>query len=227
MNSLVLIADDEADVLKLVSSHLTTAGFQALQAGDGTSALALIRERLPALAVLDVMMPGLSGLDVLRAMKNSAELASIPVVLLTARVSPTDRIVAFELGADDYVTKPFSPRELVLRVHGILRRSKGAAADTGRLVVGSLRLDADRHEVTAGGQRVDVTAVEFKLLSALMERSGRVQSRDALISTVWGDDQMIESRTVDTHLRRLREKLGPAGNQIRTVRGFGYRMDES
>jgi two-component system phosphate regulon response regulator PhoB len=227
VNSLVLIADDEVDVLNLVCTHLAAAGFQPLQADDGPSALALIRQRQPALAVLDLMMPGMSGLEVLRTMRNSADTAGIPVVLLTARASQTDRIVAFELGADDYVTKPFSPRELVLRVRGILRRAGASPADSGVMTAGSIRLDVHRHEVTVENQAVDVTAVEFKLLSALMERPGRVQTRDALLNAVWGVEHEIESRTVDTHLRRLRDKLGRAGEQIRTVRGFGYRMDEA
>lgn len=227
VNPLILIADDEADVLKLVGSHLAAAGLRAIEADDGPSALAIIRERLPAVAVLDLMMPGMGGLDVLRAMKSEVETADIPVVILTGRASQTDRIVAFELGADDYVTKPFSPRELVLRVRGILKRTSAPTSNSGVMAAGDIRLDADRHEVTVSGRRVDVTAVEFRLLSALIERRGRVQSRDALINAVWGDDHLIETRTVDTHLRRLREKLGRASEQIRTVRGFGYRLDEA
>ena len=225
MKDVVLIADDETDVVDLVCSNLLAAGFQTLEAGDGPSALAMIRERRPSIAVLDVMMPGMTGLEILRTVKNSVDTARIPVVLLTARVSHTDRIVAFELGADDYVTKPFSPRELVLRIRGILRRIAGTAEETWLLETGGIRLDIARHEATARGRSVELTAIEFKLLAALMERPGRVQSRTALANAVWGIDHPIENRTVDTHVRRLREKLGSAADQIQTVRGFGYRID--
>jgi two-component system, OmpR family, phosphate regulon response regulator PhoB len=223
----VLIADDEADVVSLVTTHLSSAGFQVIPAEDGNTALSVIRECHPALALLDLAMPGMSGLDVLRAVRNNAATAEMPVVFLTARGSPTDRIVAFELGADDYVTKPFSPRELVLRVRGILRRAPAPAVGGRILRVGSIRVDTERHELSVSGKPLDVTAVEFRMLLALMERPGRLQSRDALLDAVWGEDHEVECRTVDTHLRRLRDKLGAAGEQIKTVRGFGYRMDET
>lgn len=226
MNQQILIADDEVDMLNLVGTNLSGAGFIVHKAEDGPAAVAAARQRLPHLIVLDLMMPGMTGLEVCRVLKNDATTESIPIVLLTARGGEADRILAFELGADDYVTKPFSPRELVLRIRGILKRSTGMDPERAMLQAGDIRLDADRHEIYVRGRPVELTAIEFRLLATLMERRGRVQSRDSLLSAVWGVDRDIESRTVDTHLRRLREKLGSAGDQIRTVRGFGYRLDE-
>ena len=224
----ILVADDEEDVLELVAMNLVSAGFQVLRSEDGTSALDVARKECPSLIVLDLMMPGMTGLEVCKALKHDDATAEIPIVLLTAKTAEIDRILAFELGADDYVTKPFSPRELVLRVKAILRRRMESVASTDErsLQAGRINLDLERHNVVVEGAQVELTAIEFKLLTALMERRGRVQSREALLSTVWGMDREIEPRTVDTHLRRLREKLGQAGDQIHTVRGFGYRLDE-
>jgi two-component system phosphate regulon response regulator PhoB len=224
----ILVADDEEDVLNLVAMNLSGAGFQVVTTEDGSSAVDLAKRQTPALIVLDLMMPGMSGLEVCKALKNDGETAGIPIILLTARSTEVDRVLAFELGADDYVTKPFSPRELTLRVQAILRRrQRPLQSGETCLVVGGIRLDLDRHDVTVNSKHVDLTAIEFKLLTALMERQGRAQSRDVLLTTVWGLDREIELRTVDTHLRRLRDKLGLAGEQIHTVRGFGYRLDEA
>jgi two-component system phosphate regulon response regulator PhoB len=224
----ILVADDEEDVLDLVAMNLGSAGFQVLRSEDGTSALDVARKECPSLIVLDLMMPGMTGLEVCKALKHDDATAEIPIVLLTAKTAEIDRILAFELGADDYVTKPFSPRELVLRVKAILRRRMESIISTNEqtLQAGRINLDLERHHVVVDGTQVELTAIEFKLLTTLMERRGRVQSREALLSTVWGMDREIEPRTVDTHLRRLREKLGQAGGQIHTVRGFGYRLDE-
>lgn len=224
MNRTILIADDEQDVLELVASHLKAAGFQVLRVDNGTDAVELARREKPALAVLDVMMPGLTGFEVCRTLKNNPITEPIPIVLLTARSSQIDRVLAFELGADDYVTKPFSPRELVLRIQGILRRRFAPPGSETLLQAGEITLDRERHEVTIRGRVVDLTAIEFKMLAALLERRDRVLSRDTLLESVWGADHDIEIRTIDTHMRRLREKLGRAGDRICTVRGFGYRL---
>ena len=223
----ILIADDEPDMLELVSSSFINAGFHVLQATDGTSALSDTQREKPSLIVLDIMMPGLTGLEVTRALKRDAATASIPIMLLSARTQEIDRILGFELGADDFVTKPFSPRELVLRASSILRRKGGSVSEATVFRVGAIELDEERHFATANRREVSLTAIEFKLIVALAKTPGRVHSRDELLNRVWGIETPVEVRTVDTHLRRLREKLGPAGEQIRTVRGFGYRLDDA
>jgi len=219
----VLVADDEKDVLDLVSKNLASAGFSVISADDGAEALEKARQSLPALIVLDLMLPELSGIEVLRALRANDRTAHVPVIILTARKDEVDRVIAFELGADDYLTKPFSPRELALRVKRILSWN-GEAADAPVLTARGIRLDRERHEVLVEGRRVDVTAMEFRLLSVLMQRPGRVLSRDELSTKVWGSAADIEYRTIDTHLRRLRQKLAPRQDCIQTVRGFGYRL---
>lgn len=220
----ILVADDEPDVLTLLTLNLQRAGFEVLKASDGEAALQLARQEGPSLVILDLMMPGLSGLEVAKQLKQSPATARIPVVMLTAKSDEVDRIVGLELGADDYVTKPFSPREIVLRVQSVLRRSEPVAVAADELEVGPIRVDRIRHEVRIDGAALDFTATEFKLLSVLMERCGRLQSREVLLNDVWGYESVIDTRTVDTHIRRLREKLGAAADLIETVRGFGYRM---
>jgi two-component system phosphate regulon response regulator PhoB len=195
-----------------------------VKAEDGERALRLAREEVPALMVLDLMMPGLSGLEVVRQLKQSPQTARIPVIMLTAKAEEVDRIVGLEIGADDYVTKPFSPREIVLRVQSILRRTEPLTVAQDELEVGPIRVDRIRHEVRVDGQALEFTATEFKLLTVLMERCGRLQSREVLLNDVWGYESVIDTRTVDTHIRRLRDKLGAAADLIETVRGFGYRM---
>ncbi|MEI6715235.1 MAG: response regulator [Verrucomicrobiota bacterium] len=222
----ILVADDEPDVLMLLNLNLQRAGFEVIKAEDGERALKLAREESPALVVLDLMMPGLSGLEVAKQLKAQPATARIPILMLTAKSDEVDRIVGLELGADDYVTKPFSPREIVLRVQSVLRRSEPAEAQVDELEVGPVKVDRVRHEVLVGGEVLDFTATEFKLLTVLMERRGRLQSRDVLLNDVWGYESAIDTRTVDTHIRRLREKLGAAADMIETVRGFGYRMVE-
>ncbi len=221
----VLVADDESDVLHMVASSLVGAGFFVVEAHDGEEALELARTVIPAIVVLDLMMPRMSGTEVLRALKFDPRTAAIPVLILTARRDEIDRVLAFELGADDYVTKPFSPRELTLRIQGILAR--GIAPNQSSISSsGCLSLDRERHEVTVKGEVIEVTAMEYRLLSLLMQRIGRVFARTELITSVWGTETEIDTRTVDTHLRRLREKLGPAAERIQTVRGVGYRLAE-
>lgn len=220
----ILVADDEADVLNLLSLHLKREGFEVLKAEDGARAVRLAMEEMPALIILDLMMPGMSGLEATKLLKKTPETARIPIVMLTARAEEIDRIVGLELGADDYVTKPFSPREITLRVQAVLRRSESAPESEEVLSLGPIRLDRIRHEVQIHGELRDFTATEYKLLSVLMERRGRLQSREVLLNDVWGYESSIDTRTVDTHVRRLREKLGDAAELIETVRGFGYRM---
>jgi DNA-binding response OmpR family regulator len=222
----ILVADDESDVVNLVSQSLSSAGYDVAKAGDGQDALDKARRFEPALIVLDLMMPKMTGTDVLRALKSDPRTSAIAVIMLTARKDEVDRIVSLELGADDYVTKPFSPRELTLRVKSILSRRTGPPPTARYAQYGALTLDRDGHEVKAKGRRVDLTALEYKLLSALFRQPGRVFSREELLNAVWGMDSEIEIRTVDTHMRRLRDKLGAAATQISTVRGFGYRLDE-
>ena len=225
MNLKILIADDEPDVVDLVAANLRVAGFEVIRAQDGPSALAAVRKELPSLLVLDLMLPGMSGLEVCRVLKADVATAAIPIIMLTAKAEEVDRIVGLELGADDYVTKPFSPRELVLRVKSVLRRNgKGDVPADGMLTVGGIVLDRSRLQVIIEGKPVDFTATELKLLTLLMERRGRVQSREVLLNEVWGYESVIDTRTVDTHVRRLREKLGATADCIETVRGFGYRI---
>jgi len=224
MNPKVLVADDEPDVRNLVGSNLRAAGFEPLMAEDGPSALAAARDGQPSLLVLDLMLPGISGLEVCRALKSEPATAKIPIIMLTAKAEEVDRIVGLELGADDYVTKPFSPRELVLRIRSVLRRAAQPEEPHQRLAAGPIAIDRARLQVTIHGKSLDLTATELKLLALLIERRGRVQSRDTLLNEVWGYESVIDTRTVDTHVRRLREKLGDAASLLETVRGFGYRI---
>jgi two-component system phosphate regulon response regulator PhoB len=223
----ILIIEDEQDVVDLVTLHMRKAGFQVHTALDGAAGLRMVREESPALIILDLMLPKMPGLEICKVLKTGPATRHIPVLMLTAKAEEIDRIVGLEFGADDYVTKPFSPRELVLRVNAILRRGKGEAAEERKLSIGQITIDPARHQVNVGGRPVRLTSVEYKLLSMLMRRQGRVQERDRLLNEVWGYESVIDTRTVDTHVRRLRKKLGKAANAIETVRGFGYRIRES
>jgi DNA-binding response OmpR family regulator len=225
-NKKILVADDEVDVLNLVSTNLKAAGFNVLKAEDGPAALELARNTLPALIVLDLMLPGLSGLEVCKLLRGDPATKLIPIIMLTAKAEEVDRIVGLELGADDYITKPFSPRELVLRVKSVIRRASAPAETADIVRLGDIQVDRARCEVLVNSRLVEFTATEFKLLTLLIERRGRVQSRDTLLNDVWGYETIIDTRTVDTHIRRLREKLGKAAECIETIRGFGYRINE-
>jgi DNA-binding response OmpR family regulator len=228
MASRILVVEDEPDILEVVLYNLKQAGFEVDAAEDGESALSRARERHPDLVLLDLMLPGIDGLVVCKQLKQDDATRGIPIIMLTARAEEVDRIVGFELGADDYVVKPFSPRELVLRIRAILRRVKEEATpgtvDEGRISAGPLLIDIDAHTVTMNGHELTLTATEFKLLATLVERRGRVQSRDHLLASVWGYEYGGYGRTVDTHVRRLREKLGGAAGLVETVRGVGYRF---
>ena len=220
----ILIIEDETDVADLLLLNLRKAGFRVSIAGDGGSGLQKARDDRPDFIILDLMLPKMSGLEVCRILKSDAATARMPILMLTAKAEEIDRIVGLEFGADDYVTKPFSPREIVLRIRAIFRR--GEKADES-LSAGPISIDPARHEVRVNGKQVHLTSLEFKLLRALMQRRGRVQERDRLLNDVWGYESVIDTRTVDTHVRRLREKLGKAGDAIETVRGFGYRLREN
>ena len=220
----VLVIEDEADVLELVRYHLGKAGFRVLIARDGAAGLAKARSDKPDAVVLDLMMPGICGEDVCRELKSSEDTASIPVIMLTAKAQPEERVAGLELGADDYVTKPFSPRELVLRVEGVLRRLRTPALGE-KLILGPFELDRGSFEVRLEGEKLDLTAIEFKLIAALMDKRGAPISRADLLRDVWGYRNPIDSRTVDTHMRRLRAKLGPYADCLQTLRGEGYRFN--
>ena len=220
----ILIIEDETDVADLLSLNLRKAGFRVSTAGDGASGLQKARDDRPDFIILDLMLPKMAGLEVCRILKSDAATARMPILMLTAKAEEIDRIVGLEFGADDYVTKPFSPREIVLRIRAIFRRGEKAEES---LSAGPISIDPARHEVRVNGRQVHLTSLEFKLLRALMQRRGRVQERDRLLNDVWGYESVIDTRTVDTHVRRLREKLGKAGDAVETVRGFGYRLRET
>jgi two-component system phosphate regulon response regulator PhoB len=222
----VLVVDDEKDIVSLLRYHLEKAGFQCVEAMDGASALRCVREQRPDLLILDLMLPGMDGLEICRWLRREASTARLPILILTAKAEEVDRVVGLELGADDYVVKPFSPRELIARVRAILRRVQ-EPVDLSVRRVGALEVDEGRHAVTVQGTGIELTAKEFGLLCALMRANGRVLNREQLLEGVWGyaDAAAIESRTVDVHIRRLREKLGPEAKRIVTVKGVGYRFD--
>lgn len=221
----ILVVDDEPDIVALVVYHLAKAGFKISTAANGGDALRIAQQDRPALIVLDLMLPGMSGLEVLEQLRADESTRDIAVLMLTARREEPDRIKGLASGADDYLTKPFSPQELVLRVRNILRRITQAQAGVPDVVrVGPVLIDRSAHRVTLDGADVDLTPTEFKLLMTLAERRGRVQSRRHLLETVWDAAPDIQTRTVDMHVQRLRTKLGAAGDLIETVRGFGYRL---
>lgn len=220
----ILVVDDEPDIVALVIYHLAKAKYHVSSAASGPEALALAKRERPALIVLDLMLPGMSGFDVLARLREDPDTAGMAVLMLTARKDEPDRIRGLELGADDYLTKPFSPQELVLRVGAILRRvsAQGDAPDT--VSIGPIRVERSAHRVTVDGLEIELTPTEYKLLLTLLERRGRVQSRTHLLETVWEAAPDIQTRTVDMHVQRLRTKLGRAGDLVETVRGFGYRV---
>lgn len=220
----VLIVDDEADIVALCAFHLGRAGYRVATAATGAEALDRARAEPPALVVLDLMLPDISGFDVLRILRADESTRNTAVLLLTARKEESDRIRGLTLGADDYLTKPFSPQELVLRVAAILRRTAREEPRRGPLEVGPISIDRGSHVVAVSGREVDLTATEFKLLLTLAERRGRVQSRAALLEAVWEAAPDVQTRTVDIHVQRLRGKLGEAGALIETVRSVGYRL---
>jgi two-component system phosphate regulon response regulator PhoB len=225
MKPKILVVDDEPEAVELVEFNLKQAGFDVVTAEDGAEALKKARAALPSLVVLDLMIPEVDGLEVCKILRRDPATAALPVIMLTAKAAEIDRILGLELGADDYITKPFSPRELVLRIRKLLSRGRGEAPEP-QYRFGDLLIDPARPLVSWRGKPVELTATEFKLLCVLAQRRGRVQSRDQLLRDVWEYNSLIDTRTVDTHMRRLREKLGPAAKCLDTVRGVGYRFVE-
>jgi DNA-binding response OmpR family regulator len=224
--SRVLIAEDDSDIGALLAHYLRKAGFETTLLASGREVMPELRRQLPDLVILDLMMPGLSGLEVCRAIRGDASTAAIPIIMLTAKAEEADRIVGLEVGADDYVTKPFSANEVVARVRALLRRAHRASSPDRRLSYGPLSMDVERHLVKVGGSDIKLTAKEFLLLQYLMQHRGRVLSRDLLLSDVWSYSYTGGTRTVDVHVRRLREKVPMLANAIVTVKQFGYKLTD-
>jgi two-component system phosphate regulon response regulator PhoB len=241
MGGMILVVEDERDLASVLDYNLRREGYETRLAETGARALelAMAPGEKPMLVLLDLMLPDMSGVEVCRRLKQNAQTRAIPVIMVTARGEEIDRVVGFEVGADDYIVKPYSVRELLLRVQAVLRRAQAPAATTPAtagaptttaatkvLTFGRLQVDEDAHRVRVDGIEVALTPLEFRLLSTLLVRRGRVQTRETLLSDVWGITADVETRTVDTHVKRLREKLGPAGAYLETLRGVGYRFAE-
>jgi two-component system phosphate regulon response regulator PhoB len=221
----IYIVEDEPDLKDALTFNFENEGFKVNSFSDGESCLKEIKRKKPDLVILDLMLPGISGLDVCREIRTSDTFNDIAVIMLTAKGEEIDRIVGFELGADDYVTKPFSVRELILRVKVILKKQSEMSANEKTIEYGPILMNLDAHNVTVDGKDIILTALEFKLLKHLLKRRGRVQTRDQLLADVWGLSSEVTTRTVDTHIKRLREKLDKTGNLIQTIRGVGYRFN--
>jgi DNA-binding response OmpR family regulator len=222
----ILVVDDEPDAVELIKFNLKAAGYDVATAADGEEALKKARSLLPNLIILDLMLPEVDGLEVCKILRRDARVSSVPIIMLTAKAAEIDRVLGLELGADDYVTKPFSPRELVLRVKRLLRVGQATDEAADEIVFKELVLNIPKHQALVKGKPLELTATEFKLITVLAKRRGRVQSREQLLQDVWEYDNLIDTRTVDTHMRRLREKLGSAAKYLDTVRGVGYRFIE-
>ncbi len=223
----IVIVDDEQDILDVLEFNLRQAGHEVRAASHGREGLRLAQASRPELVILDLMLPDMSGIDVCRFLREGRDTRGIPVLMLSARCEEIDRVLGFELGADDYVSKPFSVRELLLRVRSILKRSSGGGRERATTVeFGRLRIDREAHRAWVDEEEVALTALEFKLLVTLFERKNRVQTRSSLLEHVWGMNAHISTRTVDAHVKRLREKMGPARDYVETVRGVGYRFRE-
>jgi two-component system phosphate regulon response regulator PhoB len=220
----ILLIEDEPDIAEVLQYNLEKEGFEVETARRGDAGLEAIRRSAPDLLLLDLMLPGIDGLELTRILKRDPQTAHLPIVMLTAKSEELDRIVGLELGADDYIPKPFSPREVVLRVKAVLRRLRQEESAAERLELGGIALDLAGHQLFVRGKEIPLTATEFRLLRLLLERAGRVQTRGLLLSDVWGYAEDIDSRTVDTHIRRLRRKLGSEADRIETVIGVGYRL---
>lgn len=229
MTKKVLIIEDDEDLQRLITLNIRSAGYEVLRTSRGLEGVEIAKREIPAVILLDLMLPDISGMEVCRLLRREEDLKNTAIIIVSARGEEIDRVVGFELGADDYVVKPFSVRELMLRVDALHRRMKGAAATTQKdeiLEYGAIRLDPVRHQAWVDDAEAPLTYLEFQLLHVLMERQGRVQTRDRLIDDVWGIDVEVTTRTVDTHVKRLRDKLGSARDYIETIRGVGYRFKE-
>ncbi len=222
----ILIVEDEKNIAKLIRYNLERSDYDCTISKTGEEAIAILSKQAFDLMILDIMLPGIDGFEVCRRAKQIPASKNIPIIILTAKGEEVDRVVGLELGADDYIVKPFSPRELTLRVKAILKRSGKEESKKELLTIENITVDIPKHRVTVKDKEIELAKMEFNLLVALMERRGRVQTRDRLLSDVWGIDSMVDTRTVDTHIKRLREKLGRAGDIIETVRGIGYKLRE-
>jgi DNA-binding response OmpR family regulator len=226
IHKLIAIVDDEPDIIELVSINLKKAGFKVEEFPDSESFFKSLHVEIPDLIILDLMLPDTDGLEVCKLLKNKDEYASIPIIMLTARAEETEKILGLELGADDYVTKPFSPRELVARVKAVLRRNK-PKEETKKISIGNtLNIDLERYEVEVEGKKIDLTTTEFKILQLLAIKKGRIQSREQILDHLWGQEKTVIDRTIDVHIRHLREKLGNAAIFIKNLRGLGYKIEE-
>jgi two-component system phosphate regulon response regulator PhoB/two-component system alkaline phosphatase synthesis response regulator PhoP len=223
----VVIVDDEQDIVELVSHHLKREGFLVKEFNKGREFFAYLESIIPDLIILDIMLPGIDGLEICKMLKNKQKTSSIPIIMLTAKAAEADVVVGLELGADDYVVKPFSPRELVARVKSVFRRLNFSDTDEDVIKIGPLSVNSDKYEVTVEGKSIDLTTTEFKILEVLTQRRGSVFSRDQLLKKkrLWGDDKLVYDRTIDVHIKNLREKLGIAGHMIKTIRGVGYKLE--
>ena len=223
---LIAVVDDDPDILDLVSVHLKKAGMKVRPFPDSEPFHRFLHQDTPDLVILDLMLPDADGIDVCKALRREERFSAVPVIMLTARADEVDRVLGLEIGADDYITKPFSPKELVARVKAVLRRSRPQEHRMQKVEIGGLlTLDLQRHEVFADGERVELTAVEFRILQFLASRTGWVFSRDSILDYLWGHDKVVSDRTVDVHVRHLREKLGPAAPLLKNVRGVGYKLE--
>ena len=223
----IAIVDDEEDIVELVSHHLKREGFKVKEFLNGRDFLLFIESIVPDLTILDIMLPGIDGLEICRILKGKQRTSSLPIIMLTAKASEADVVVGLELGADDYIVKPFSPRELIARVKSLLRRTSKKEVGVSTIKIGPLSLNSEKYEVTVNGKKIDLTTTEFKILEVLLERTGSVFTRDQLLKKkrLWGDDKLVYDRTIDVHIKNLREKLGVVGNMIKTIRGIGYKLE--
>jgi two-component system phosphate regulon response regulator PhoB len=224
MENSVLVIEDETDVVDLLRYNLSKAGFCVLIANDGLKGLEMARKKRPDVIVLDLMLPGMNGHAVCKALKKDPDTEALPIIMLTAKGEPNERVQGLEIGADDYVTKPFSTKELVLRVQALLRRARGSVSSE-TIEVDQFVVNKGTFEIRLDDEHLDLTTTEFKLLTLMIERRGRTQSRETLLYDVWGYQNAIDTRTVDTHMRRLREKLGVHSGRLETIRGEGYRFN--
>ena len=224
MSQKIYIVEDEPDIRETLKYNFSNEGFKVFTAPDGEKALSNIKKVLPDVLILDLMLPGISGLDVCKSIRADDDIRDMSIIMLTAKGEEIDRVIGFELGADDYVTKPFSVRELILRVKVLLKKQRESLVENKLVTFGPIRIDLDAHELKINDKEIVLTALEFKLLQHLVKRKGRVQTREQLLGDVWGYSAEVTTRTVDTHIKRLREKLGNTSDYIQTIRGVGYRF---
>jgi len=228
MSKVIAIVDDEEDIVDLVSHHLKREGFRVKEFHNGREFLSYIESVLPDLVLLDIMLPGIDGLDICRILKNKNKTSNLPIIMLTAKGTEADIVVGLEMGADDYIVKPFSPRELTARVKSLIRRANPKELEENIIKVGPITINTERYEVKVDSENIELTTTEFKILEVLAEGRGRVYTRDQLIKKkrLWGDDKLVYDRTIDVHIKNLREKLGDAGNMIKTIRSIGYKLED-